>query len=84
MKIRSALVLFGSVLIFLGAYLFPLGYDSVFFIVQEDFAGGDYWTAVIYLYILCFALMGTGAIIATIAKPHSKSKSKSKNRRKKR
>ena len=79
MKIRSALALFGGLLIFLGAYLFPFGYDSVFFIVQEDLAGGDYWTAVIYLYILCFALMGVGAIIAAIAKP---SKSKSKKRRK--
>jgi len=82
MKIRSALVLFGSVLIFLGVYLFPLGYDSVFYIVQEDFADGDYWTAVIYLYILCFVLMGTGAIIASIAKTPSKSKSR-KNRRNK-
>lgn len=78
MKVRSALLLFGSLLIFLGAYLFPFGYDSVFYIVQKDFANGDYWTAVVYLYILCFALMGVGALIAAIA---GNSHKKSKNRR---
>lgn len=53
----------GAAMLFLGFYLFPLGQDSVTWLIMEYLTGGNYWEAVLYLYGICFGLIILGLLL---------------------
>ena len=65
MKRRTAGILasFGLLLIFLGVYFFPFGYDVVFYIVMTTIGHNDYWYTTLLFYIGCISLILIGYIL---------------------
>ena len=52
----------GALLLALGIYFFPFGQD-VIFAFTLDYAGGDYWLAWAYLYLVCGAFIFVGYML---------------------
>ena len=52
----------GAVLIGLGLYLFPFGND-IFFAFLIELGGGDYWTGILYAYLLTTAMIIIGVCL---------------------
>ena len=55
--------LVASGLIMMGLFLLPLGYDFIFHFIMDNLAGGDYWTAVRYMYMISVSLIVGGVAI---------------------
>lgn len=51
--------MFSAFLVWLGQYIFPFGYDILFYSVQ-NIMGATYWETTAYMYILSVALMVIG------------------------
>ena len=60
---RGILVSFGLLLIFLGVYFFPFGYDIAFYAVLRTFGHNDYWYTTLLFYIGCIAAILIGMAI---------------------
>jgi hypothetical protein len=53
---RKTILALGVILLGIGIYLFPFGYD-VFFYGLLQYAGNNYIVATLYAYLICIALI---------------------------
>lgn len=59
---KLTIPIIAGIMILVGMYFFPLGEDVVFKAIL-DFAGGDYWLARFYQYIIFGALIFVGIML---------------------
>ena len=64
MSRRTGLIAtFGLVLIFLGAYFFPFGYDAAFYAVLTTVGHNDYWYTTFLFYVGCITAILIGLLL---------------------
>lgn len=60
MNIKHLFIVVGSLMLFIGIYLFPFGQDWVIYNLTE--MTGSYWNGILLLYIICSALIVFGFV----------------------
>ncbi len=71
-KLKGLLAGIGSINFFItflwasGLFLFPLGYSELFYLIQQNIAGGDYWTTVMIMYGISISFLVFAGILTLI------------------